>query len=356
MGKGSSSSSTERSSTTYAPWIGEAQQDASGAAYNMAEQLLYSSPFARAAMNADQRKAFDLARLSAKDAFTNKVNPIMDANAGKVDAAQVARGDIEGAMNPYLRNVLGTATDQARREYMNNDAGLAAKYAAANAMGGSGEALARAQMARGYNADSANLAAKVMADGYDNAQRMALANAQMRQQAAMANADRDLKTPQINSQLLDAQQRRELMATQGILAGGNQQQAFAQGNLDAPWTALARWQGTIPQVYDKNTVTHKEMEQSGGGGLGSILGAGLGLFRSFMSDETMKTDITKVGKDKATGLDMYAYRYKGDPKTYPKVVGPMAQDVAKKFPDKVQEMGGKLTVDSGLLHSIMKKA
>ena len=60
----------------------------------------------------------------------------------------------------------------------------------------------------------------------------------------------------------------------------------------------------------------------------------------------MKTDITKLGKDPKTGLDMHAFRYKGDPKTYPKVVGPMAQDVEKQFPGSTAPMGkdGKLAI------------
>ena len=84
-------------------------------------------------------------------------------------------------------------------------------------------------------------------------------------------------------------------------------------------------------------------------------GLGLGMMGlSFLSDRTEKTDIKKVGKDTETGLDLYAYRYKGDPKTYPKVVGPMAQDIAKKFPDQVREVGGKLSVNLGF--GPMKKA
>ena len=61
----------------------------------------------------------------------------------------------------------------------------------------------------------------------------------------------------------------------------------------------------------------------------------------------MKTDISKVGKDKETGLDLYAYRYKGDPKSYPKVVGPMAQDIEKKYPDQVKDIGGRKAVNLG---------
>ena len=65
-----------------------------------------------------------------------------------------------------------------------------------------------------------------------------------------------------------------------------------------------------------------------------------------MSDKSMKTDITDLGKDPKTGLKMHAFRYKGDPKSYPKVVGPMAQDVQKVAPDAVTPMGkdGKLAI------------
>jgi hypothetical protein len=66
-----------------------------------------------------------------------------------------------------------------------------------------------------------------------------------------------------------------------------------------------------------------------------------------MSDENMKTDIKKVGKDDETGLNLYAYRYKGDPKTYPKIVGPMAQEVEKKFPDQVVDIGKFKAVNLG---------
>ena len=53
----------------------------------------------------------------------------------------------------------------------------------------------------------------------------------------------------------------------------------------------------------------------------------------------IKTDITPVGKDSETGLELYAFRYKDDPKNYPKVIGPMAQDVEKKYPEAVTEVG-----------------
>lgn len=61
-----------------------------------------------------------------------------------------------------------------------------------------------------------------------------------------------------------------------------------------------------------------------------------------MSDRDTKTDIEKLTEGP---IPLYAYRYKSDPKTYPKVVGPMAQDVKKKFPSAVKKVGGKLTIN-----------
>ena len=54
----------------------------------------------------------------------------------------------------------------------------------------------------------------------------------------------------------------------------------------------------------------------------------------------MKTDIQKIGTH-STGLPIYAYRYKGDPKSYPKVAGPMAEDVMKIAPHAVRPMTTK---------------
>jgi hypothetical protein len=61
-----------------------------------------------------------------------------------------------------------------------------------------------------------------------------------------------------------------------------------------------------------------------------------------MSDRSTKTDIKKLTDGP---IPLYAFRYKGDPKSYPKVVGPMAQDVEKVVPSAVKKVGGKRVVD-----------
>ena len=80
-----------------------------------------------------------------------------------------------------------------------------------------------------------------------------------------------------------------------------------------------------------------------GGGLTSVLSAVPGLFSS---DRRDKTDISRLGIDPLTGLPMYAYRYRSDPKAYPKVVEPMAQDIAARG-GAVRRIGGHMVVPAG---------
>ena len=77
-------------------------------------------------------------------------------------------------------------------------------------------------------------------------------------------------------------------------------------------------------------------------GLGSLVGPGgplAPLMSSFTSDRGLKTDIQKVGVHQPTGLPLYSYRYKGDPKSYPKITGPMAEDAMQVAPHTVRTVG-----------------
>lgn len=111
-----------------------------------------------------------------------------------------------------------------------------------------------------------------------------------------------------------------------------------QANVEAP---------DYTSTVNNNYKTASEANSAKLGGLFGLGGSVLGLAGKFIgSDREMKTDIDKLGKDAGTGLDMYAYRYKGDPKSYPKVVGPMAQDVEKKDPHAVKTVAGRKTIDT----------
>jgi hypothetical protein len=142
-----------------------------------------------------------------------------------------------------------------------------------------------------------------------------------------------------------------------LMAVGDYQNQYEQRQIDAqrqlfeqqqamPWTQLGRFsgalQGVAPYAANAGTTTGSMTQENQTpwtqyAGLG-IAAAGM------MSDRNEKTDIKRVGEDEATGLPLYAYRYKGDSKTYPKIVGPMAQDVEKHFPGSTMEVGGKLII------------
>jgi hypothetical protein len=75
------------------------------------------------------------------------------------------------------------------------------------------------------------------------------------------------------------------------------------------------------------------MGMFGGGGqfLHGALNAG-SAFLGLLSDRNEKTDIKKLGKDEATGLDLYAYRYKDDPKILPEDRRPDGAGRGKEIP------------------------
>jgi Chaperone of endosialidase len=99
--------------------------------------------------------------------------------------------------------------------------------------------------------------------------------------------------------------------------------------------------------YNESQASFAQAQASEMGGLGSAIGGLTGL-AWMKSDERGKTDIKREGTDTRTGIPLYSYRYKEDPKSYPKVVGPMAQDIAKVAPHRVVAIpgspGGRLAI------------
>lgn len=100
-------------------------------------------------------------------------------------------------------------------------------------------------------------------------------------------------------------------------------------------------------LAQQNASRAAQSQQSMLGGLFGLGGQLIGGLGGLMSDRETKTDITPLGKEPESGLDMYAYRYKDDPKSYPKVVGPMAQDVEKQIPGSTKKIGGHMVIKPG---------
>jgi hypothetical protein len=230
-------------------------------------------------------------------------------------------------------------------------------------------ALNEAQMAAGLN--QANFGQAQQAAQADIASR--LTASQANQNAGLAaNQQQMLSGSALGT--LGSQQMQNNLANFGMLsAAGGQQQQQQQNQINAQMAKLQQAQsypqqqlgvlesalgmtpyntGTSGSSASQQTTTANNPMQTAMGAF-QMLG---GLFGPMAagSDRRLKTDVTKVGRHPA-GVDMYAYRYKGDPKRYPKVIGPMAEDVAKIAPHAVAEIpgsGGKRAVHMGMLNAL----
>lgn len=302
--------------------------------------------------------------------------------AGSVAAQNFLTGDVGAYMNPYIQNVEDAALSRLAGATQTAVNRIGDQALAARAFGGSRQGIAEG-VALGEAARSAGeLSANLRSQGFNQAAALMQQDANRALQAETFNAQQALQAQQLNQAAgLQGLQGRLAAAQQtGALAGqaqqarqldaalleniGQQRQAMNQAALDEAYARFMEQRnypiemlnlrlGATSATPYGTTTTGQQLVPRGNSfltGLGTVgsAAAGIaGLGRLFMSDERMKTDVEKVGKDKDSGLTMYAYRYKGDPKTYPKVVGPMAQEVEKKYPDQVRDVAGRKAVNLG---------
>lgn len=282
--------------------------------------------------------------------------PDLLLNSGEEIGLKTIRGDfLNPNSNPWLRGTYSNAADSVSRAFSNTVAPTTdALFASAGRFGGGARFNAQRENALGLGETLNKLATDIYGGNYQ------------------IERDRQNNAATGGIQQMFANR---MMLPSALMQAGNQKQGWDQAVLSddvnrwnsnqmGDWQNLMRYKSLIDGSYGQQGTTNSQswgtqMQQGGGGnpfamGLGGILSLGSlagnlgwqpfaagGLFGS---DRRLKTDVEKVGKDKDTGLDLYAYRYKGDPKTYPKVVGPMAQDIEKKFPDAVVEIGGRKVV------------
>jgi len=325
-----------------------------------------------AAMTPDQQAAYNMLRQDI-GAYQPAFNSALEAAKGVsgTQAGQFSQQGLQQYMNPYQQQVETGALSAIERQRQLAQNQIGSQAVSAGAFGGSRqgiqEALSNAEAMRiagetsaGIRSQGFNTAAALMAQD----QARALQAAQLR----LAGAG------QVGA-LAGAGQQYRLGEVAALESAGRAQQAQQQAYLDEayrrfaeernyPLTQLGIRQAGLGGVPYSTTTSQTSPggspglaglggaalgAQMGGliPGMGAGFGAGLGGLVALLSDKSMKTDIEKVGKDKESGLTMYAYRYKGDPKNYPKVVGPMAQEIAEKYPDQVKKVGGKLAVNLG---------
>jgi hypothetical protein len=351
--------------------------------------------FAQAGVGATQ-PMFNQAFQTASDVAQYNPMGVQASQIGfqGVNAPNFLQGDVSAYMNPFIQNVEDAALSRLQGATQTAVNRIGDQAVQARAFGGSRQGIAEG-VALGEAARSAGeLSANLRSQGFNQAAQLLQADQQRAMQAQLANQQAGLTASQVNAQqMLQSQQLNQQAGLQGAqqrlaaanqLAGlstdfqrsrqldaalleniGAQRQAMQQSALDEAYARFQEQQNYPIEMLNlrlgATSATPYSTTQSGTQfvprgnsflqGLGTVGSAASGIAALApllgFSDERMKTDIEKVGRDKETGLDMYAYRYKGDPKTYPKVVGPMAQDIEKKYPEQVREVAGRKAVNLG---------
>lgn len=273
------------------------------------------------------------------------------ARMGELSNFSLSDANIGAMMNPYIQNVEQAALAQGERALARNLSNISDAGIRAGGAFGSRQGVLEGAAASEQALGQAGLSAQLRQQGFQQAVANTLAGQQAGLQAAQAGFGAGSAEQQQRQRELTAEEMR-YNAMRGypleqlnILGSALGQVPYGQSTTQSTPTSGSPFMGAIGGALGFGQAGMSPL-------LGGVLGGLGGL--PFLSDPSMKTDIEKIGKDKETGLNMYAYRYKGDPKTYPKMVGPMADEIEEKYPDKVKEVGGKKVVAMNFLKGKVK--
>lgn len=323
---------------------------------------------------------------------------------------QIAAGQFGGSadlakwMNPYLDDVeaAGLRNIETQRQTAINDVGDRA--VAAGAFGGSRhgvrEAVTNAEAARA----AGDFSGQVRSAGYQQAVAGWQADRDAALQAAAQNQQAGLSAAQLNSaaeatnqqaglaykqlqmgagaqlgQLSSEAARQRSNEIAMLDAAGQQQRVYDQQVLDDQyqrWYDAQRYPFEMlnikssvlaSQPYSTSQTSTSTSNGGGGGstlgnalggaamgaGVGSMIGSGYGGWGALvggtmgaLSDERDKENRKKLGVDPVSGVVIEAFDYKGDTKSTGKRIGVMAQDVERKVPGAVFEIGGHKVIDT----------
>jgi hypothetical protein len=387
-GGGDKSSSTQTSKVELPPWVNEASQSN----YKFA-QGVSARPYAAYGGKT-------VAGLTPGWYEAQSMLPQLGQNAGDYEAAQstltgllntqaqnvtgqgydprlLANTSLTPYMNPYTDEVERRAITNATRQGQQAQRDLASDITRKGAFGGSRQAIQSAVQGAETTRGIGDLSAQLRQQNFSQAQQAAGTDVAAQNAAAqfgagaantasIENAHNALTAAGLSkaaadslvaaAQAGDASALQHIQAVLGMATMEQEQTQRVYDDRQGKWqkkhdypleqlNILLSSLGMSP--YGQTTTTTGQQTQKSGMDFGGLLGGAGGFLKGIMalSDRSMKTDITKLGTDEGTGLPMYAYRYKGDPKSYPKVVGPMAQDIEKVAPKLVRKVAGKRVID-----------
>ena len=391
MGGADTTKQTSSQQTTQLPpWINTAAQQNYAQAQNIAAQPLqqYQGQLVAGVSPQMQQSWNTAAQGGAAGADQYNASQagylgVLGQQPQQVQAGQLSSTNLAPYMSPYTQSVINATLPIMQQQLGQAQIGNQSQAAGAGAYGGSRQAIqqgvTQAQGAQGM----AQMAAQLNQANFGQAQAAAGQDIASRMQADLANQQAQQNQGALNLQAAgglgvlgqQAQLSQARNFTEQMTAGTAEQQqqqneinanlAQYQQALQYPYQQLGVLQSALgmtpygqSSTGQSTTTTQQSANPLGmalGGlqSLGSLFGGGgmfgsQGAFAGLLggSDRKLKTDIQKVGVHPA-GIPLYAYRYKGDPKTFPKAIGPMAEDVAKIAPHAVAKIpgsGGKMAV------------
>lgn len=295
--------------------------------------------------------------------YINSAASAINAAVGLADPRNFSPAALEQYYNPYQQNVIESTRQMMAQQNAQQQADLTAKAIQQGAYGGDRSGIARAALMGQQNLANQQVLSGLQQQGYQQAVNQ---YNQQQQQAVGAAQGAAYSLGQLGLQ----SQQAALQGIQALLGTGGMQQQLAQQQLTAAYnqflaaraypyqqsnfyagiaSAIGPNMGGTTNTTGFGTQQGQTQQSGGGGGGAGILGSAMSMLPMLFSDKDDKTDIKYLGKDEDSGEKLYSYRYKGDPKSYPKVVGPMAQDIEKHSPEKIHEVGGHKIVE-GLGH------
>lgn len=346
-----------------------------GATYAGLPSGAYADIAGLQALPGQSQPAFNLASNTAANIASGYQTP-------QINPGQLANTNYQTYMDPYTQDVINAGVQGIQAQGQQSLNATADQARGAQAFGGSRQGVMEGADRAATNLGVGQLVAGQEQQNFQQAQTAAgtdIANnlTAQEQNAANANTSAGLQLSGANDLASIAgqgqtAQQNSLMAAiqaqalaqqdaQGYLTADQQQYSAEQQYPDQQEQLLMSVLAGTP--YGSQTSTNTSgttQQQAPGSPVMSGIGQGLGILGSIgsiasalpISDRRLKTDIETVGKDKKTGLKIYAYRYKDDPKTYPKVAGPMAQDIEKKYPSAVASIAGKKVIDPRFLQYV----
>lgn len=371
--------------TQLPPWINEAAQQNYGFAQQAATRPLQQY---QGQMVPDVSPQLQQSWNTAATAGNAGVPQINAATAGftgalgqtpmTVTPQTLATTNLDPYLNPYTKNVIDASLPIMQQQLGQSLAQNAGTAAQTGAFGGSRfgvqQGTAQAQGALGMT----KMAADLNAANFNQAQAAATGDisrdltAQTTNQTAMQN--------KINSDIQAASGLNQTAQNAGQLANnaylmqnqaGTSQMAQAQNQINAQmqkfnqaWSYPTQQLGILQSAlgmtpYGQTTTGQSNTQTYTPTDWGALAGAGLGALGSIFegkSDRRLKKNLKRVGKHES-GVPVYDYNWKGEPAGAPKTRGPMAQDVAKKFPGAVhKDIDDTLTVDAPVLGALSRPA